>query len=199
MNELCAWDLDGTVRPGSLTGDAVLHAGEAGFIDLDLFADPSNPSYAEVPYFISAITSRSRKDFKELIDKISDEAREKSYPFALERLNFQAEHAHPVIISHAPAFLVKAFARGLGNIRHARGSYLHTQEYIFSGRVVELHKLQAVKRYQRENRIKSLIFAAGDTHNDLPMLENAVNGLVVNPNQELEAIAKARNWEIVRS
>jgi phosphoserine phosphatase len=134
-----------------------------------------------------------------LIEKIEDEARTSAYPFALERLEYQAEHSHPVIFSLSPAFMVKAFARGLGTVRHARGTYFHTQSNVFSGHRKTLEKVTAVRRYQREKSLPVLSFAAGDTVHDLGVLNRAESCLVVNPGEELTEIAESKNWEIIRT
>jgi hypothetical protein len=76
MSEVCAYDIDGTVREGSLLADAILHGISAGFMDPARFADPARPTYPEVDYFVEAITHRSLKDFHEVTARISDEARQ---------------------------------------------------------------------------------------------------------------------------
>lgn len=197
MSELCAYDLDGTIRPGCLLTEALKHGAEAGFIDLSQFKDPDNPTYDEVDYFVSAITRRSRREFIELTDRLSDEAKDQAYPWALERLSAHHEDKHVIIVSHAPDFLVRAFARGLGTIRRGRGSWFHTTDHVFSGRAVTLDKRQATNRYMREHGLAHFAFAAGDTLNDLPILERATEATVVNPDKTLAAMASEQGWEII--
>lgn len=197
MSEVCAWDLDGTIRPGSLLADAVLHGIQAGFIDETRFADPTCPSYGEVDYFVEAITARSRKDFLDVTEKLSDEARQQAYPWALERIQEQISNdQHALILSHSPDFLVRAFARGLG-VRRGSGSHFHTSGLVFSGRAVTLDKQRALSRYLRQNELERVAFGAGDTESDLPLLTRAEHGLVVNPSAHLAELAMINSWEII--
>lgn len=193
MSELSAWDIDGTMRPGSLLAEAVLFGIEQGFIDADRFSDPSLPTYGEVDYFVEAITQRSRRDFKNLTDKITEDAANSLFPWVAERLEGQA---HPLLISHSPDFLVKAFGKGI-DIAHARGSYFHTKELAFSGHAVTLDKARALRRYMANQGITCLAFAAGDSLADLPLLTRAEHSVVVNPEQELAQIALRHGWEVV--
>lgn len=197
MRELSAWDLDGTIRPGSLLAEAVVHGGVEGFIDLSRFQNPALPTYGEVDYFVESITQRSRKDFQALTDKLSDEARSQSYDWALDRLESQTAHEdHIIVLSHSPDFLVKAFCRGLG-IPNASGSFFHTSKHVFSGRAVTLDKQRALSRYMRKTNLNHLDFAAGDSENDLPLLTRAEHATVVNPSENLAALAIANHWEII--
>lgn len=198
MSELSAWDLDGTIRPGSLLAEAISHGIGEGFIDASHYADPANPTYAEVDYFLEAITQRSRNDFAGLIDRLSDEARNQSYPWALERLDEQSKNGQIVVLSHSPAFLVKAFCRGLG-VATASGSYFHTKELTFSGRASTLDKRRALARHLRKTGIDHLQFAAGDSEADLPLLTRANHATVVNPKNRLAEIAITNSWEIIEA
>lgn len=193
MSELSAWDIDGTLRPGSLLADAVAHGIERGFIDPARFVDPACPSYAEVDYFIEAVTHRSRHDFKELLDRMSDEAAADIYPWAAERLLAQDS---PVLISHSPDFLVKAFGRGI-HVARCSGSYFHTRDLTFSGRAVTNDKARALRRYMRKAGLAQLAFAAGDSEADLPLLSKAEHSVVVNPGPHLTALALSHGWEVV--
>lgn len=198
MNEICAWDLDGTIRPGSLLADAINHGVAAGFIDAEDYADPSNPTYAEVDNFVKAITGRSRNDFLELTHRLSDEARDQAYPWALERIESQSESGQVLVLSHSPDFPVKAFCRGL-NLPTSMGSFFHTRELTFSGRAVELDKRRMLAKQMRKLDITRLNFAAGDSEADLPILSRADSATVVNPKLRLAEIAIANNWEIIRT
>lgn len=199
MSGLNAYDLDGTIRPGTLVSEAIHFGAALGFVDLDRFQDPDAPSYDEAWYFVDALTGQSAKVFKELTDKISDEARDHSFDWALERMETQAnkENDHIIIISHAPDFLVRAFVRGLGIVHHGRGSWYHTSNLVFSGRAVKLDKSRAASRYMRERRLSNFAFAAGDTQHDLPLLSRAETAVVVNPDEALAETAQEKGWEII--
>ncbi|HEX4662172.1 MAG TPA: haloacid dehalogenase-like hydrolase [Candidatus Saccharimonadales bacterium] len=199
MSELHVWDLDGTIRQGSLLAEAVLHGGEEGFIDLSRFQNPAKPTYGEVDYFVEAITQRSRRDFRVLTDRLSDEARDQAYPWALDRLEQQAKsEGNIVVLSHSPDFLVRAFCRGL-EIKHARGSFFHTSDLVFSGRAIMLDKMRALKRSMNRLNHSQLDFAAGDSDHDLPILSVAEHAVIVNPDPRLSELAQTHDWEIIRT
>lgn len=201
MSELNVYDLDGTIRPGTLTGDVIQFGAAAGFIDVSKFKNPGNPGYEEIKYFLSALAGQSIRVFKELTDKISDEARDISFDWAIERMEGQAkrEDSHIIIASHGPDFMVRAFARGLDIVHRGRGSWFHTSGLVFSGRAATLDKQRAATRYMREQNLSRFAFAAGDTTHDLPLLRRAKEAVVVNPTEELTKMAEAENWEVIRT
>lgn len=198
FSELSVWDLDGTIRPGSLLSEAVQFGISEGFVDPAEFADPKQPTYTEVDYFVRAITNRSRKTFNTLTDRISDEARAHSFPWSLGEIDTQRRNGHPIIISHSPDFLVRAFARGIG-VNHGHGSYFHTSKHIFSGHAVTSKKGAALSRYMRRHGFESLASGFGDTVADLPVLERADRPVAVNPSPVLAKIAEEKGWEIVEA
>jgi phosphoserine phosphatase len=152
MSELCVWDLDGTLRPGFLMGDAIAHAADMGLVDISVFANPSAPDYQELHHFMAAVTAQPRNVFGNLMDRLSEEATTQIYPWAHERIETQVkEGLHPIIVSQSPAFLVKAFARGITGVQHARGSYLETKELKFTGKASSLDKMRAALRYAYEH------------------------------------------------
>jgi phosphoserine phosphatase len=201
MSKLAAWDLDGTMRPGSLFVDAVLHGGEMGFIDPSRFADIAHPTHDELGYFVASLTNRSHRDFDVLMRDLAEEGPHQIYPWARERLQTQAAdpETHVVVFSTSPAFLVRAFVSGLEHVHWGRGSHFHTRNLVFSGHARTLRKLPAVRRYMREKQLSTLDFAAGDTLTDVPVLEEARHSVVVNPNAELRALALANSWEIINT
>lgn len=130
------------------------------------------------------------------MDRLTDEAIEQSYPWAVEELASQHGDRHAVIFSHSPDFLVRAFARGLPNLRHGKGSYFHTKDLIFSGRATTLRKAEALRRYSRKHGL-TVTFAAGDTASDLPLLSQSVDrAVVVNPTEAMADLAQQHGWEI---
>lgn len=193
MSNLSVWDLDGTLRPGSLLAEGIQHGVEAGFIDQTRFADPAHPTYEEARYFVDAVTHQPRKVFHDLEDRLSDEAREHCFDWSLAELNSQA---HPIILSHSPFFLVRAFGRGL-NVPYATGSFYHTSNGIFSGHAVLRDKPRTLRRYMRERDLQHIAFAAGDSDADIPLLERAERAVVVNPYPPLAELAIERHWEIL--
>lgn len=199
MNELSAWDLDGTIRPGNLSGDVVLHGIEAGFLDQARFVDPNMPTYDEILYMVSALEGQPHRVFRNLEDRLTAEAQSHAFPWALERLAEQKEQAHIVIFSHSPDFVVKAFARGLPEVKHARGSYFPTSQNTHLGFAQTLHKPQAVSRYIREKGLVGVGFAAGNSTEDLPVLRRAAHSVVVDPAEDLHQHAVQSGWEVVHT
>jgi len=198
MSELHAWDLDGTIRPGSLVGDAVSDSIAEGIIDGEGFEDPANPTLEEIWRFVGTLPGRSLGDFKPVTDRITEEAQNQAYPWAVEKIQWQTQHGHAIILSYSPDFLVRAFAKGL-DMHRGRGSYYHTQKLVFSGHAVTLNKKTALRRYMRNRGITTVSFAAGDTEADVPVLELAEHAVVVNPNDQLAQLAMRKAWEIVET
>jgi phosphoserine phosphatase len=201
MKKLAAWDLDGTMRPGSLFVDAVVHGGKMGFIDPTRFADVTHPTHDDLVYFVDSLANRSHRDFEGLMTELTEKGRNQIYPWARNRQQEQAADPdmHIVIFSTSPAFLVRAFVSGVDHIHWGRGSHFHTRKLVFSGHAKTLRKLPAVRRYMRENDISTLDFAAGDTMTDVPILQQARHSVVVNPTAELRALAESNAWEIIRT
>jgi phosphoserine phosphatase len=198
VDKLYVWDLDGTIRPGSLLGDGIVHGIAAGFMTAEDYATPAEPTYADADTFLRDITGRSRHDFTDLITRLGEQARSQAHPWVLAKLEEQQQTGTVVVLSHSPDFLVKAYCRGLG-ISTASGSYFHTQAYIFSGRAVLLDKRRMLAKHLRKTGIAQASFAAGDSINDLPLLEKAKQAVVINPSEELAVIAERNGWEIIRT
>lgn len=199
MSELCAYDIDGTIREGSLLGDAVVHGVKEGFINQERFADPLQPHYNEVDYFVEAITGRSRTVFNEMTDWLADSAHEQTMPWALDRLEHQRQQGlYRALISHSPDFVVKAYARGLG-VEHGHGSFFHTKDLVFSGRSSLRNKVRTVTSHVRIRQLGGIAFAAGDSTYDVPMLLRANHAAVVNPPANLQQLAIKHNWEVINT
>ncbi len=198
MSELYVWDLDGTIRQGSLLGDAVMHGIAAGFMDAKDYATPAHPAYADADTFLRDITGHSRREFTELITRLGEQARAQANPWALAKLEEQRQAGTILVLSHSPDFLVKAYCHGLG-ISAASGSYFHTQKYVFSGRAVLLDKRRMLAKHLRKAGASRAAFAAGDSINDLPLLKRAEQAVVINPSEELALVAAQNGWEIVRT
>lgn len=202
MAELCAWDVDGTIRPGFLFGEAVAHAAGEGIIDGDRIGDVSNPTWPEVRYFFESLQGVPVNKFAGLVQRVEEEATDRAYPWAIEMMLGQVDAGnHVVLFSTSPDFLVRAFGRGLGSKRvsHARGSWYHTRDGVFSGRAVTLDKVRAAKRCIREHRLSGFLFAAGDSLPDTYLLHRANRGLLVNPTGELTVAAAQHSWEVVNT
>ena len=178
----------------------MVYCAQQGWTDYT-FENPIHPTRADIQAFVQTLISHSVKDFGLLTDQLADEARQQTYPWALEQLEHQAKQQdHILLLSMSPAFLVRAYARGLRLFDHASGTYFHTQQLVFSGRTKTLDKPNHLKRYLKVRDIgeAAIAFAAGDSmRNDGPILQQANHPVAVNPDRELRQHAIARGWEIV--
>ncbi|HEY7884390.1 MAG TPA: HAD family hydrolase [Cellvibrionaceae bacterium] len=124
-------------------------------------------------------------------------------PKALALLQEHRERGHKLLIITATnAFITRPIARHLGvetllatepALEGGRytGEYLGTPCYA-EGKVINLqHWLDE----QRQTLNGSYFYS--DSINDLPLLEQVQFPIAVNPDQRLDAIAKARNWPIL--
>lgn len=201
MREVSAYDIDGTLREGVMLKDAVHFGIENSLLDPSRFADLDHITMEEIGYFREALIGASKHTLKDLTDRISDEAVASTMEWGLERLDHHRKHgAYIVLVSQAADFLAKAYARGLGHrVDWAFGSYYHTTRGVFSGHAVDRAKVPSLHRHVRRRGHGDLVFAAGDSRFDIPMLQRAKEAAVVNPNEQLGALAIARGWEIIRT
>jgi HAD superfamily hydrolase (TIGR01490 family) len=105
------------------------------------------------------------------------------------------------LVTATPVELADILARRLG-LTGALGTVAETSDGMYTGRLVGglLHgeaKAEAVLALsERENLDLSACSAYSDSANDLPMLSLVGHPNVVNPDSELRALAKERDWPI---
>jgi len=195
--KLSVWDIDGTMRPGSLLIDTIKHGVKEGLFDPASFADVDNLTREHLDAFVRSVKGQSHSHFNEFTDMISDEAEASLFPWAQAELAQQRERGdHIVALSLSPDFVVRAFTRGLG-LHHGSGSFYGTNGLAFTGHAVDLNKVRKLARYRRQHGLGPAAWAAGDSESDVRVLTKAERAVVVNPSEKLARLAFEYGWQTV--
>jgi HAD superfamily hydrolase (TIGR01490 family) len=144
------------------------------------------------------------RDLERLAPRVLAGVLPRLYPQMLERAYAHQEQGRRVYIVTAAlqemADLlahVLAFDGGLGSrLEVVEGRYTGRPAGPFNyreGKVVSMRRLA-----EREGLDLSASYAYSDSESDLPMLRAVGNAVVVNPDPELQRIALAEGWEILR-
>lgn len=115
----------------------------------------------------------------------------------------RAEGCRLVLATASPDFYVREIASLLGfdeviATRQGRledGSYSHRIE---GANCYGVAKLDRIREWLGDGRETAEIRFYSDHHSDAHVLEWADRAIAANPNARLQALARARNWEIVR-
>jgi len=119
-------------------------------------------------------------------------------------------HSHAgdlvMLVSSGPQPLVERIATELG-VEHAIGTRFETFDGRYTGRSLKPFCIGSYKailplQYMREHELEvdlEASFAYGDSVSDLPLLELVGNPVAVYPDQNLQAIAQARGWQVFPS
>jgi HAD superfamily hydrolase (TIGR01490 family) len=126
------------------------------------------------------------------------------YPQMLERAYRHQDSGQPVYIVTAASqemadlmAYVLAFDGGVGSrLEVVDGRYTGRAAGPFNYREGKVHSLRELA--QREGIELGASYAYSDSESDLPMLRAVGHPVVVNPDPELERIAIAESWEILR-
>lgn len=152
---------------------------------------------------LSFVAGRDVEEVKALADEIYHEIMEaKIWPGTVELANAHVAAGHRVwLVSAAPIELAELIAQKLG----LTGAVATVSEIVdgkYTGKLVSkpMHgaeKAQAVANLARENGLElQNCFAYSDSKNDIPLLSEVGHPTVVNPDSELRAYAKLKNWPI---
>jgi HAD superfamily hydrolase (TIGR01490 family) len=127
------------------------------------------------------------------------------YPQMLDELYAHQDAGRATfIVSAAGDDLISAIARVLGADDGIGTRYEVDGEGRFTGRldgpfVYGQGKVDAMRRFAAEHQIDlAASYAYSDSASDLPMLRAVGHPVAVNPDAELEAVAAAEGWEVMR-
>jgi HAD superfamily hydrolase (TIGR01490 family) len=127
------------------------------------------------------------------------------YPEMLEEVYAHQDAGRPTfIVSAAGDELVKLLARILYMDGGIGTSYEVGEDGLFTGELGGAFmygegKVEAMRRFADEHGIDlERSYAYSDSVSDLPMLGAVGNPVVVNPDEELTAIARERGWRVMR-
>ncbi|WP_020559913.1 HAD family hydrolase [Thiofilum flexile] len=128
---------------------------------------------------------------------------EKMSPKALELVNKHRAQGHTLmIITATNSFVTRPIAEAFG-IEHliatepkrVNGRYTNEVEGVASFKGGKVTRLQDWLKNHAETLESSYFYS--DSHNDLPLLEMVTYPIVVNPDPQLTAVAKERQWPII--
>ena len=125
----------------------------------------------------------------------------------IERLQSHQSQGHEVLVvsgMFAPA--LKVLCDRLG-VRHFVGTQLEVQDDRYTGRIIPpiikgKDKVEQARKYLKSKNMEidwQASYAYGDSYTDRDMLESTGNAIAVYPDEKLNNLAKAQNWEILGS
>ncbi len=110
---------------------------------------------------------------------------------------------HLLMISASEIFLVEPVAQALG-FDGVIGIDPELKDNCFTGRALlpmsyQAGKVHHCRGYAEQMELSDWPVAFySDSHNDIPLLDEADAPVVVNPNERLAAVAKARGWPVMQ-
>ncbi|WP_081628657.1 HAD family hydrolase [Smaragdicoccus niigatensis] len=152
---------------------------------------------------LAFIAGRPTAELATLGEEIYDEyIADKIWPgtYALAQMHIEAGQ-QVWLVTATPVELANVIAKRLG-LTGALGTVAESKDGIFTGRLVGdilhgLGKAQAVRHLAaREGLNLKRCTAYSDSHNDVPMLSLVGTAVAINPDSDLQEVAKNRGWEI---
>lgn len=157
-------------------------------------------------FYVGTLVGRSPEDWEPIRQRFYAQQIAPKITQAARALVAQHQTAgHTVVLTSATnTFLTELTAQGLG-ITHLLGSVPERVNGLFTGKVEGLlnmraGKVQRAKAWLAErglNLSEVNSYGYSDSMNDLPLLEAVNHPVVVHPDAQLAAIAKARGWPFV--
>ncbi|ADZ89636.1 HAD family hydrolase [Marinomonas mediterranea] len=155
-------------------------------------------------YTLAPLTQLSEADVNNLIqrfieDVVADMTLDKAKAL-LERHKQEGDEV--VIISATGTHLVAPIAKYLG-VEHALGVDIEYRDGIITGEIVgtptfrEGKVTRAIQWANEHGYEMKETYFYSDSHNDLPLLENALYPIAVDPDPILTETAKQKGWEII--
>jgi len=153
---------------------------------------------------LDAIAGQRQRDLMRLGPRVLSSVLPRLYPQMLEEAWSHQEAGRKVyIVTAAAQELADALAHVLG-FDGAVGMRAEVEGGVYTGRLAgpftyREGKAEAIRELAvREGFDLERSFAYSDSESDLPMLRAVGNPVAVNPDKELERIARAEGWRIMR-
>lgn len=216
---LALFDLDNTLLPIDSDHSWSVFLGSLGVIDGDEHQQRNNEFYRQyqvgelnieefLAFQLKPLTQHSRAQLDRwhqqyMIECIAPNMLEPAH--ALIR-----KHQHKgdltAIITATNEFVTRPIATAF-NIEHLLAIELEQHDGVYTGRhigtpsfregkVTRLHQWLASRQQRLEDFEQSWFYS--DSINDLPLLEVVTNPVAVNPDSQLAAQARARNWPVIQ-
>lgn len=205
-----AFDLDGTLIPGSLVERAfseLLRRGDLNLSDDEIRTileyknvDESEYIRQTVRGFSDGIRGLPTKHLRRVAKEIAQQDAVTIYP-EMNRIldDVRANGEDIVIISGSPRMFVEAFG-------HEIGATVSDGTHHYSARGI-IHETRPRRKaiWEKGEHLNSIcrsiggqaVSAYGDAMNDLPMLSSALKPTAVNPLPDLREVALERHWPII--
>jgi len=210
---LAVFDVDGTIRPGSIVEDAFWELTEIGLFTPDADTTDSllrrraerapDYIYEIVKAYVEAIKGVRVTDIQKFATKFAKESLPELYPEVLEQIELHRGNGDLLgMISGSPDVFIKALAKELGFNASSGSRFYRTARAYHTARLPQDRGTNEVKpiiaqRMALRLGASGICAAYGDSLSDLAMLEIAEHPVAVHPNHELRDIAQNRAWKII--
>jgi len=217
MRKVAFFDMDGTIGRDQQIVNFVHLLFEQGLYPLEL-RDNIDKTYshwknrtgtfssfinAVVEVFYQNVKDQSYDKFCELADINAESHWKQTYNFTRKLIeNLQKAGYFLVLISHAPKFIVRPFAKKYG-FNKVYGRFLEIDaDRKFTGQIINdeaiADKAKIVEQVMKKYNLDfDGSVAVGDSHGDISMLSSVQRPLCMNPNSKLLACAQERGWPMV--
>lgn len=211
--KLAVFDVDGTIRPGSLVEDAFWQLTEHGLFTpgeetikkLQILRQQGSDDYisALVGAYVEAKKGKSVGEIKRFANRLTTESAALLDPQIVERIEQHRLSGDALaMISGSPQVYIEALATQLGfdaasgSRFYHNGHVYHTQREAEDRGTREL-KPQIALKIAASLGTTGVIAAYGDTMSDADMLALAEHPVAVHPTPDLRTYAFERGWEII--
>jgi HAD superfamily hydrolase (TIGR01490 family) len=151
---------------------------------------------------LEIVRGKNQKDILELCENsLAENLYESLYPEVIQFLDWHQKRGHLTwIVTASPVEIASGIAKKL-KMTGALGTISEVQNQKYTGNLLTeiLHgknKADAVKSLAKSMSLNlDNAFAYSDSINDLPLLCTVGTAIVVNPNKELQRIAKKNSWQ----
>jgi HAD superfamily hydrolase (TIGR01490 family) len=210
--KLALFDLDGTLSRKDTEREWAYLLGERGWLDpsgFDRFQESYRRGDLVLQHYYDWYKDIYARIDRPTLDALRDElVAERMLPsipgharawIAEER----AAGAACLLVTASNHYLTEPIGRGLG-LDGTLATHIEERDGHFTGELLHTpcfreHKVTRVEQWlaERDTRLADLAHSVfySDSHNDLPLLEAVRRAVVVDPDPQLERIARDRGWE----
>jgi HAD superfamily hydrolase (TIGR01490 family) len=155
-----------------------------------------------VSIYAKELRGCAQKDIVEASRKVADFNKDRTYIFARELIRKLRKEKYTVIaISGSPIEVIKEYNKYLkfdevfGSVYETDGKGIYTGKAIFEP---VRHKGHLVGQYVSEKNLTlDGSYGIGDTESDVSFLKMVAHPIALNPNLNLERVARRHGWKIV--
>lgn len=211
--KLAVFDVDGTIRPGSIVDDAFWQLTERGIFQpseetvrtLQTLKDSGSHDYIMtlVHAYVDAKKGVSIDEIRKFARSFAKDSVPLLDPEIMARIDAHKANGDLLaMISGSPGVYIRALAKELefdaasGSRYYRSGRIYHTQRAAEDRGSMDLKPIIALKMALSLGA-SGICAAYGDTMGDVKVLELAENPVAVHPDYTLREVAESRSWEII--